>query len=263
MSIQIIPNPLDLLRLVGSNLMLFNLIDAEYVIFSFKVQEQNLGYFIEFYDKFSTGILTRLQRNGELEDKTFLISYYENRNGGFSTSNSTTSGNVVKAYAGIGDEITINEMGYYTQALLFRVTKYSYSYSDTEQQKIDQLYGDDDSVSLQFDLIQREVSQTPPQNIAQSSLISYDSVSSLGPISSESFTISSTSAGESEDVESGTEVITDVGGVVSRNRELQNTGVSAEIMGEVLEEEAAASGGGMEALTNTVQRVSSVTTSGY
>ena len=74
MSNQIIPNPLDLLRLVGSNLMLFNLIDAEYVIFSFKVQEQNLGYFIEFYDKFSTGILTRLQRNGELEDKTFLIS---------------------------------------------------------------------------------------------------------------------------------------------------------------------------------------------
>lgn len=245
--------PLNQLRLIGSELIIFSLIDAEYVIFSFETQNQNLGYFIESYDVYSTGLLTRLQNSGDLEDKTFLISFYNNKN---------SDGTIVEAYAGIGDNVRINELQTYPLGL-FPVTKYTYSHSVIERQRLDDLYSDDNNVSLQIDLTQRDVAQTSPQNMVQTSRISYDSVSSLGSISSESFVISSTSATDTEDIEFGTEVITDVGGVVSRDRELYNTGVSGEITFAVYEDEVESGTDPFDAFDASISRTSTVTTSGY
>tara|TARA_R100001510_G_C7656652_1_gene216908 strand:+ start:5555 stop:6295 length:741 start_codon:yes stop_codon:yes gene_type:complete len=230
------------------NLYIYTAVGADSIIYTFRTGNENLGYFIESYNIFKTDFLTRLQRQGELENKVFLISYRLHKN---------NDGTILKAFGGVGDKIKIDKIN--ESALEFDGsivnTTYGLTYSNIEKQKLDESYRDDAVVSLQFDITQREAARTPPQNMVQTSRISYDSISSLGPISSESFTISSTSATDTEDIEFGTEVITDVGGVVSRDRELANTEVSGEIYDAVLTEEGD---------DETAElRITSVTTSGY
>ena len=225
---------------------------AEFIILNFRTNEANLEYFIESYRLFTTETLTRLQAQGKIEDKPFLISYSLHMN---------SDGNILKEYGGVGDRLTIEDVS--TMGFGTTLYKSNYYHSELEQQRLQELYGSVSDISLQFDITEQNVSQTPPQNVVQSSVISYDSVSSLGPISSESFTISSTSVIDAEDIEFGTEVITDVGGAVSRDRELENTGTGGEVLGAVLESEIESGADTFTAVVTTTERVRTVTTSGY
>jgi len=228
----------------------FTAIDAEFVIATFRTETQNLEYFIEDFSIYKTNTLVRLQNQGKLEDKPFLISYRFHEN---------DDGTVLKNFAGIGDRIRITDNSVYRYGTPQYI--FGFSYSNLELERLNEVHGPPSEIVLQFDTEGREISRTPPQNIVQPSRISYDSVSSLGPISSESFTISSTNATDAEDIEFGTEAITDVGGVVSRDRELDNTRVSDEIFDAVVEDE-----GGMSSITSesaATSRTSTVTTSGY
>jgi hypothetical protein len=226
--------------------------NAEFVILNFRTDEANLEYFIESYRLFTTETLTRLQAQGKIEDKPFLISYSLHMN---------SDGNILKEYGGVGDRLTIQDVS--TMGFGTTLYKSNYYHSELEEQRLQELYGSVSEVSLQFDITEQNVSRTPPQNVVQSSVISYDSVSNLGPISSESFTISSTSVTDTEDIEFGTEVITDVGGVVSRDRELDNIILGGDVFDAVLESEIESGADFGEAFVNTIERTRTVTTSGY
>jgi hypothetical protein len=230
--------------------------NSDYIISTFKTDTQNLGYYIDSYDVYRTEVLTRLQEQNRTEDKSFLISYNLHRTG---------AGSTIKGFGGIGDKVrTLSSTTVHIFIFPTYVTRYGYS--NLEQSRLNSLYGEDSEVSLQFDITPREPSRTPPQNLIETLSFSYDSLSSLGPISSEGFTISSTSATDTEDIESGTEVITDVGGVVSRDRAIDQSGVSSEIVDRVRDQVEAEFGSeAAELLVDvlTTQQTSQVRTSGY
>ena len=78
-----------------------------------------------------------------------------------------------------------------------------------------------------------QVDLTPPagnynssQAVVENSGIEYSSLSSLGESVEEEFTITATAGSATELITTATEEISDVGGTVSRDREIQSTGVT-------------------------------------
>jgi len=104
---------------------------------------------------------------------------------------------------------------------------YLFSYSEEEKQRLQSLYGDEEPV-LQIDL-----DETPTradigiQNSVVGEQISYNSLSSLGAISQEGFTISATTGSVTGLITEEAETITDVGGLsgAGRDREIESTDV--------------------------------------
>ena len=84
---------------------------------------------------------------------------------------------------------------------------------------------------LQISLDEETLSNISFQNSIPTDPISYDSLSSLGNITQESFTISVTIGSATELITEEAETVTDVGGLSStgRNRTIGNTGVSSQI----------------------------------
>jgi hypothetical protein len=102
---------------------------------------------------------------------------------------------------------------------------YLFSYSEEEKQRLQSLYGDEEPV-LQIDL-----DETPTradigiQNSVVGEQISYNSLSSLGAISQEGFTISATTGSVTGLITEEAETITDVGGLsgAGRDRTIEST----------------------------------------
>lgn len=123
-------------------------------------------------------------------------------------------------------------------------------YNPEQIEFLEQNYGDVEPT------IQINLNETPTradigiQNSITGEKISYDSLSSLGSVSQEGFTISATTGSVTGLITEQTQVITDVGGLSTggRDRTIINTGVSTQI-------QADADGAGIS--------TSAVTTSGY
>ena len=98
-------------------------------------------------------------------------------------------------------------------------SSYLFSYSEEEKQRLQSLYGDEEP-ALQIDL-----DETPTradigiQNSVVGEQISYNSLSSLGAISQEGFTISATTGSVTGLITEQTETITDVGGLSGAGRD--------------------------------------------
>ena len=130
------------------------------------------------------------------------------------------------------DSNLINE--YYTfqdSEVKFDVSTKKLSYIQPEMEYLRQRYG---SVApeLQVNIDDApEQSTISFQNSIPADPISYDSVSSLGNITQESFTISATTGSSTELITEEAETVTDVGGLsgAGRNRTINNTGFSVDI----------------------------------
>jgi hypothetical protein len=108
-------------------------------------------------------------------------------------------------------------------------------YNPEQMEFLEQSYGDVEP------FIQIDLNETPTradigiQNSITGEKISYDSLSSLGSVSQEGFTISATTGSVTGLITEQTQVITDVGGLSTggRDRTITNTGVSTQIQSEV------------------------------
>ena len=112
---------------------------------------------------------------------------------------------------------------------------YLFSYSEKEKQRLQSLYGDEEP-TIQIDLNETPIrADIGIQNSITGEKISYDSLSSLGSVSQEGFTISATTGSVTGLITEQTQVITDVGGLSTggRDRTITNTGVSTQIQSEV------------------------------
>lgn len=101
----------------------------------------------------------------------------------------------------------------------------SFSYSQEERERLEKLYGDIEP-SLQVSLDEAPIREDIGiQNSVVGEQISYNSLSSLGAISQEGFTVSATTGSVTGLITEQTETITDVGGLsgAGRDRTIEST----------------------------------------
>jgi hypothetical protein len=104
-------------------------------------------------------------------------------------------------------------------------SSYLFSYSEKEKQRLQSLYGDVEPF-MQIDLNETPtIADIGIQNSITGEKISYDSLSSLGSVSQEGFTISAATGSITGLITEQAQVITDVGGLSTggRSRDIDNT----------------------------------------
>lgn len=107
----------------------------------------------------------------------------------------------------------------------------TFVYNPEQMEFLEQNYGDVEP-TIQIDLNETPIrADIGIQNSITGEKISYDSLSSLGSVSQEGFTISATTGSVTGLITEQTQVITDVGGLstAARDRTITNTGVSTQI----------------------------------
>lgn len=128
--------------------------------------------------------------------------------------------NITEYYSFEDAEVGIQEQGIVDVSNDLRL--YRLIYSSDEEQFLNNLYGSEEP-NFDFTLV-----PSTPNDLQQSSipplLAEYSSISSLGPISSETLTISTVTGSATGLITSQVETITDIGGVLARGRR-DETGV--------------------------------------
>ena len=230
---QYSPPIIETLTLVGN---FFIVKPPRHIIYGFKNESFNRGYFINTYTAYTVVTLRELiqQFPGILENKVFSISYVEHTN---------DDGETLPRYSGIGEVIrfvdAMDEPG-----------KRYFFYNDIEKNKLISLYGREAPImQINFDPPDRP--PIVPQKSIQNTNSLFNSLSSLAEISQESFTITAATGSIIGLITEEVETISDVGGLsgAGRDREITSTRISSTIASE------AGLGDGVTSTT--------VTTSGY
>lgn len=187
---------------------------------------KNIKYYLLTFDAsenyyivdFNNSVWRRFQA-AELDEKinernTNFLLYYEKYD-------------FLRDYGAVGNSVTVES----PESNIF----YTVNYSAEEEEKLDSLYMPaEPEISFAADSGTSRIFNF--QNTAQGNTISYDSLSSMSGITQESITISASTGSASGLITEQTDTISDVGGTISRNRDLENTGVSIEIQGAALSE---------------------------
>ena len=152
----------------------------------------------------------------------------------------------LKSYGAVGSNITIAQQG----SSIFYNIEYSNS---REEERLNSFYGFEEP-ELSISLEERDETPSTYQNYFNHDEIAYSSLSSLGNITQESFTISSTAGSATELITDEAQQISDVGGTFTRGT-IENFNVSEEIR------DAADRASESDPFSTT--DTSTVTTSGY
>jgi hypothetical protein len=185
---------------VADNLQVLFTENRRYYLLTFDVTD---SYYIDDYGNSLWGITSPSDVLEMIEDEgiEFLMYYTKYR--------------FLKDYGGIGEDI---------KQPSFDMAKRRIFYNEGEESKLISLYGAAEP-QLAFSVEQPLSNNSDYQNSIEVGLVSYDSLSSLGQVSQESFTITTTTGSISGLITEEVETISDVGGTISRDREITSSDV--------------------------------------
>jgi hypothetical protein len=158
-------------------------------------------------------VITNASIIGELRSGVVLISYMDIP---------IETRNYTKLYS-----LEANPQPFKQQQFGLEQAIYEQNFTTGEQNAFNREYGES-TVQFSFSINQQELNISTHQNSIAPEEINYNSLSSLGSISDESFTISATTGSVGELIVQDTETFSDVGGLSGggRNREIESTGVT-------------------------------------